>query len=500
MTARFYNPNENEFARKLSEYLQYLDDCGRTRVWLAKQLGYEHSSIFRRWLDGDAQMPLRVVKRLCELCELDGEKCIELARLAGHSDEIEIIKGMLRSNGATDDTDIFTSLKERSGALRRHIRVQEFQSLVDERTKGFVGRQFIFQAIDALLADPQMPSGYIVIQGEPGIGKTTLIAQLVKQRGYIHHFNIGAQDIRSERDFLANVCAQLIVKYELPYHTLPQEATKDSGFLSQLLTESVDKARGQPVIILIDALDEAEDYNLPPGANRLLLPPTLPVGVFIVITAREQAEYRLVVDRREDIYLRDNDPNNLEDIHRYIQDYLQEHSGQMMGRIVEWGVTEDEFIEVMTEKSQGNFMYLVYVLRDIRDGKLTAANVDDVRQLPQGLREYYQRHWRMMRARDETRFEQYYEPVVCILATVREPVNIGQLQEWTDLPPRRIKEVIDEWREFLNVQEVEEGELRYHIYHTSFQDFLKEEVGLTQYHDQIAVKALGKIRGFEMES
>jgi len=59
--------------------------------------------------------------------------------------------------------------------LARHIRVHEFQTLVNERTRNFVGREFISKAIDRLLQDPNFPSGYIVIRGEPGIGKTSLI-------------------------------------------------------------------------------------------------------------------------------------------------------------------------------------------------------------------------------------------------------------------------------------------------------------------------------------
>ena len=141
-------------------------------------------------------------------------------------------------------------------------------------------------------------------------------------------------------------------------------------------------------------------------------------------------------------------------------------------------------------------MYLVFVLRDIRDGKLTAENVDDIRNLPKGLEAYYQRHWRMMRAQDEERFDKYQEPVICILATVREPVTIAQVQEWTELRPIRIRDAIAEWREFLNVDEPEDGEPLYRIYHASFQEFLKEEVGLVKYHDRIAVTALRKIPGF----
>ncbi len=390
--------------------------------------------------------------------------------------------------------DVVFKIFAQAPVLSRHIRVREFQSLVNERTRGFVGREFIFKAIDGLLQDPDSPSGYIVITGEPGIGKTALLAQLVKQTGRVHHFNIASQNIRSARDFLGNVCAQLILRYDLKHSLLPEEATKDSGFLSQLLAEVAAKKEAHPAVILVDALDESEDIGLFPGANRLYLPQTLPEGIFFVITTREKADYRLVVDRRKDIYLRDDDPHNLEDVRQYIRNYLAEHQAQMVARIQQWGVAEDEFVSVITEKSQGNFMYLVHVLRDIKDGKLTTTNVDNIRKLPQGLREYYQRHWRAMKAQDAERFDKYYQPVVCILATVREPVTVDQVTEWTKLAPMRVKEVIAEWREFMNTDEREDGEPLYRVYHASFQDFLMDEVRLKQYHDKIAQTALDKIK------
>ena len=139
-------------------------------------------------------------------------------------------------------------------------------------------------------------------------------------------------------------------------------------------------------------------------------------------------------------------------------------------------------------------MYLVHVLRDINKGLLSSANIDDIRKLPQGLRSYYQRHWRTMKAQDPIRFEEYYQPVVCLLATVREPVMTADLMRWTKLSPTAIQSVIQTWREFLNETEDEQGEPHYHIYHASFQDFLRDEVGLKAYHNQIAQGAIDKIR------
>lgn len=380
--------------------------------------------------------------------------------------------------------------------LSRHIRVHEFQTLVNERTRGFVGREFIFKAIDGFLKDIKFPSGYIIISGEPGIGKTALLAQLVKQRGYVHHFNTVLQNIRSTDDFLANICAQLIVRYDLEHNTLPMKATENSEFLSQLLKETNEKGIDKPIVILIDALDEVGDVERDQDINRLCLPPDLPEGVFFIVTKREEFDDHLSVGRRKDIYLKDDDPRNLKDVRQYVENFIEEYRTDMIPRIREWGITENEFLDTITERSEGNFMYLVYVLGDIRDGRLTAANVDNIHKLPQGLKDYYQRHWRGMRAVDPDRFDKYYEPVLCILATVREPVTISHLVEWTKLIPMRINEVIEKWRQYLNKNETEQGEPLYRVYHASFQDFLKEEVGLVKYEDRIAVTALRKISGF----
>jgi AAA ATPase domain len=394
-------------------------------------------------------------------------------------------------------TSIFRLLATAPASLSPHLKVLDFERLVDERTRNFIGRDFIFHAVDELLQDPEFPSGYILIRGEPGIGKTALLSQLVKTRGYVHHFNIAPQNIRSTKVFLENVSAQLIVRYQLSHAILPPEATQDSAFLTQLLTEAASAAGGQPVVVLVDALDEAEDTGLAATANRLFLPAVLPENVFFVLTSREQIDYRHDVDRREDLYLRDDDPQNLDDVRAYVRRFLGAHQEQMTARIAAWELGTDQFVELLTDNSQGNFMYLVHVLKDIRTGTLSPQTMDNIQDLPRGLRAYYQRHWRTMRAQDQDRFERIYEPVLRILATVREPVSLDAVREWTGSDPARILEVIRDWRPFLNETPSATAEPLYRVYHASFQDFLAEEgVGLKAYHEKIAMTALAKIPGF----
>ena len=381
--------------------------------------------------------------------------------------------------------DIFRLLAAAPAPLSPYLKVLAFERLVEERTRNFVGRDYIFRGIDDLLEDPAFPSGYILIRGEPGIGKTALLSQLVKSRGYVHHFNIAPEGIRSTRVFLENVCAQLIVRYQLDYATLPPEASQDSAFLAQLLTEAAEKTADQRVVVLVDALDDAEDIGLPATANRLYLPAMLPQKVFIIVTSREQIDYRLDVNRRQDLYLRDDDPQNLNDVRAYVRSFLHANQEDMTALVGTWKIDPEDFVELLTDKSQGNFMYLVYVLADIRAGKLSPQTVDNIQDLPQGLRSYYQRHWRAMRAEDQDRFERIHEPVLRILAAVREPVTLSAIQEWTNMEPPRIREVIRDWRPFLKEESSENGEPRYRFYHVSFQDFLAEEgVGLKPYHQQ----------------
>ena len=413
-------------------------------------------------------------------------------------------KGVVVGDYAT----VFQTFVQTPTPVASLVRAREFQALVDERTRNFVGRDFIFAAIDEALADEEAPSGYVVVQGEPGIGKTALMGQLVKRRGCVHHFNVSSLGIRSPSAFLSNVCAQLVVRYELDYPALPHEATQDGGFLSRVLAEAAEKPGSLPLVVLVDALDEADDVGLPAGANRLFLPPSLPNGVHFVVSTRPQYDYRLFVDERTDIYLRESDPENLEDVRSYIVEFVERDRVKMAPQIERWGASEGEFVAVLTEKSEGNFMYLVHVLRDIRKGALGATSVDDIRKLPQGLREYYRRHWNTMRSADADRFRRYQQPVVCLLATVREPVSATQLVDWTwqfwrksgwdpaAVDPLAVKDVLTAWWEFLDVDESEEREDRYRVYHASFRDFLKDEVGLAVYNESISESAIAKIPGF----
>lgn len=403
-------------------------------------------------------------------------------------------KGVVVGDYAT----VFQSFGNTPPPVATFIRDGQFRSLVDERTRGFIGRDFIFDAVDQVLAGERFRSGYLLIHGEPGIGKTSLASMLVLRRKCVHHFNVASGNIRSARQFLENVCAQLIARFELDHATLPASVGDDSGFLSQLLTEAVQKAEEHdelPVVVVVDALDEADDTGLARGANRLFLPRTLPPGVFFVVTTREQSDFKLTVDHAQAIWIRDDDAENTRDVARYIETFVEQHPDSMHGRVHEWGIDLAEFVEQLTKLSEGNFMYLTYVLPEIERGELSQSTVGSVDALPRGLEDYYRRHWREMKDLETERFKNLQRPVLCYVAVSREPVTVTQVAEWTRLEPGDVRTVLREWREFLNA-DVEAKPETYRIYHQSFADFLDNEEDLKWYHAQIAEAALAKIPGF----
>jgi hypothetical protein len=357
---------------------------------------------------------------------------------------------------------------------------RSFDALIADKIRNFVGRRFVFDALDEFFN--KQDSGYFVIRGVPGIGKSAFMAKLVNDRGYVHHFNIASQNIRSTRAFLENTCAQLIACYGLENKEFPQNATDNSGFLVQCLSDAAAKRKdkSQKIVIAIDSLDEADRLGLASAVNNLFLPHSLPEGVYIVLTTRPLADVRLDVAHKQVLDLEANSAGNLQDITEYIQAFIQRPA--MQSRISTLGYKSDDFLVALRAKCQGNFMYLYHVLPDIEAGRLIPDNVDD---LPDGLLAYYQRHWRQMRDGNEKEFDTLYEPIVCILGVAQEPVTVQQIATWTKLSQGQVKTSIQLWREFLEEEQVEDKQC-YRIYHVSFQDFLKEQVDLDQFDEMIA--------------
>jgi hypothetical protein len=365
------------------------------------------------------------------------------------------------------------------GTETRNIRlyVRDYGTYIEEKTKHFVGRRFVLQRV--LEFTQNNSRGYFFILGDPGIGKTAVAAHIVQEKGYIHHFNIRAQGINKTRDFLENVCAQLIIRYKLQYQILPERISHDSGFFTELLRAVSNKlTTDEKVVIVIDALDEVDSTGKQHDANPLYLPPLLPPKTFIIITGRRNAIDNFRIESERDILdIDQNSKENAEDIREYLENQLK--ISKLRDFTLSQNVTTEGFIELMLRKSQGNFIYLRYVLPEIEQGFYKDLGLEGI---PEGLQNYYESHWHLMRGMDETAWFEYKLPVLAALTMVRSPVSVDLIAKFSGVEQHaRIRSVIGEWKQFLIEQIFRENDRlvkRYRVYHESFHDFIlsKEEV------------------------
>lgn len=171
------------------------------------------------------------------------------------------------------------------GALGLDASPYQWGSLIVDRTRGFVGREYVFDAIADFLSNAS--GGYLVLRGDPGIGKSSILAEYVRRTGCIAHFNVRSLGISTAEQFLQSVCAQLVADAGLAHAVLPAHATRGGAFLLTLLAEAKQQLPpGEPLVIAVDALDEVDNAGEPDGANLLFLPPVLPDGVYFVMTSR----------------------------------------------------------------------------------------------------------------------------------------------------------------------------------------------------------------------
>ena len=363
--------------------------------------------------------------------------------------------------------------------------VCSFDTYMADRAHDFVGREFVFEAIDRFVQGSSTPSGYFLVRGVPGIGKSALLAHLVRQRKLpVHHFNIELQAINTARQFLGNVCARIISHFRLPYTGLPPDFDKDGAFFNKILKEAADLLdHDQRLVIAIDALDEVAATDIRATENILFLPPGLPAGVYIVVTSRHVEDLHLHVSNLHVLDLEADSEGNLRDVRAFIERHATRDGIQRW--CLARAIPPDQFVEHLLVRSHGNFMYLHYVLPAIEQGAFADGGAEE---LPDGLRAYYRRHWQKMRESVPGDFNELHRFVLCVFAAAGEAWPIEEVVRITRIPLRDVRRVIRSWREFFQVMRPQGSPVLYRLYHSTFAEYLSDEVdpGLQTFHRLIA--------------
>jgi len=332
--------------------------------------------------------------------------------------------------------------------VRNYLRNQSFY--IAEKTYGFVGRDWIFNEIANFMNDNE--SGYYIVIAEAGVGKTSLLAQLVKKNCYVHHFNSRAMGFNRSDSMINNLSAQLIGIYSLPSISLSDKSGSDTSQLSSILEMVSNRlTKGKRCVLVIDALNELD--------TSLILPPNLPKGIYFVVSHQPGVQFR--ADYYQRLVINPSSIENLKDIEDFLQTIIPQPGIKQY--IARQQIAAEKFIEIMVGKSQGNFMYLYYVLRELTQGSYTQNT------LPDGLQNYYEDHWKRMKEGNEDAWYEYKLPIIATLSYFPVPIQLDRIVQYAELKSAtRAYDYLQELSAFIHPSND-----TYSIYHDSFSTFLK---------------------------
>ena len=350
------------------------------------------------------------------------------------------------------------------------------ETIIQDRIKGFTGRKFVFEAINEFLRTNR--KGYFVLEAEPGVGKSAIMAACVVllKRRCVTHFNSQPDGIVSAKTFLENACLQLSEGYlEDKYARLPENALENGNFLGRLLGEVSAKLGGKKLIFVVDALDEVDLKEQTSGSNVLYLPNDLPDNVYFIVSKRPELLPMPENDNYVLFDLMQHSAESVEDVKAYIHNFAKNSAG-IENWIKSQNLSLEQFVRVLAERSKNNFMYLRYVLKEINSGTYRDVNLND---LPAGLEKYYYKHLDRMEVKDKESRRRKLK-VIYVLSRTRKPVSCELLANFAKEDELDVQDVLDGWEGF--VRPSSDNPPKYSIYHASFQRFL---------HSQEAVKKAG---------
>ncbi|WP_168643614.1 ATP-binding protein [Dolichospermum sp. UHCC 0259] len=374
---------------------------------------------------------------------------------------------------------------------------QEFAAIIHQKSANFLGRDFVFTAINNFLN--RYNRGYFTIIGLPGSGKSAIIAQYINQNNppenrQVIYYNAELEGKNHAEEFIKYICSQIIATFDqISLPNLPDNATEGSWFLSLLLQQISDNLQpNQKLIIAIDSLNCINSHLQPPGTNIFYLPRYIPQGVYFLLSRRPflSSNSGLLIEAPvQSLHLADSPQDNKQDIQNYIQKNLtplpykgigeQESSdspllaGEGLGErsIKSWlnihQINEAEFITNLTNRSENNFMYVSQILAAITNNFYPQPSQIGT-SFPPPLETYYQQHLEKMVG---SQYEDFPLAVLQVLAQTTQPISVTDIANLLNTDEYDVEEVLEDWLEFLQVETISDS-TTYKFYHDNFRQWL----------------------------
>jgi hypothetical protein len=269
--------------------------------------------------------------------------------------------------------------------------------------------------------------------------------------------------------------------------TLGDEVSFDRAF-TQPLKKLYASGYSEPMLLLVDALDEADTYTgvkIPELLSRLS---DLPTPIRILASTRDEPR---VLKFFRSIKLLDLIQEAAPDI-KDVRDYV-------LGRLRPLNAMSDimriQIADRLVTQARGNFLYVAVVLNELLARGPTPLSDLDTYSLPDGLGGLYHDFLTRELGKDERRWFDLYEPLLGLIAVAQDEGLTAQ--QLTDIIGKDIRAALRVTKQYLS-GELPDGPFR--LFHKSFADFLLENEDNVDYridakamHRRIAKYYFGKL-------
>ena len=349
-------------------------------------------------------------------------------------------------------------------SLFSRLRPLDFGREVSRLTRQFVGRQWLVSQVDEWLGNDNGPLFFVT--GEPGIGKSALLASIIHRHPRVRAYHFCIADLVDSLDpvrFVRSIAAQLatqLASYRAALEAIDpaieQQADPGTLFRRLIADPLYAEPADEPVVIVIDALDESVGYA---GrhiarlvAERLS---DLPPWVRIVASSRENPEILDLFSSYCPRPIHGAHENNLRDAMSYVDCRLSNAT-------LPDDVDQNAVREAVLSRSKGNFLYLRHTLDALCAGQIDARRAE---AFPDGLVGVYYSFFERVFP-DSASFDKV-RPLLDVVVASREPLTAREVGACVNLHvfdvEQRLQQVADLFPE-------RDG--RYHAFHKSLTDWL----------------------------
>jgi len=306
--------------------------------------------------------------------------------------------------------------------------------------------------------------GYLVIVGEPGIGKTGFLMNLCSNAAISYFFQERSWSARI-LNFLNYLAAELHLRLgedSALLHWLddPDEAHIRTNSLLHRVGQNL--AQGEKLLIMVDALDEADLGN---DENARLLKFDLPRGLYFICTSRPEPRILGQLEGHRDVSSifnwRKDEPTTAE-VNNYITDCLREASNIPVQSKVK-------------TSAHGLILIASHLLRTLERG---AISLTEIPTRIQTIDAFFEDDWNN-RILKQARTADLCEDVATLFAASQEPLSASIIagamwhHETAKSRMRDIKQSLIDIETFL--EPIGQGDVhRWRPFHPSFGRWLEE--------------------------